>query len=574
MSSAELGLWNLRIALSGLPNGRQAEVGRAFREAAEAIDRAIAAVRTLVAQDAARLPEQVRQWYAARSSDESRVVYFYCKRAEELYGRLPESLRGDPSIRTAEALALNMLGLLLERTEAVRHKRKSAWHCSADGEWNEDEDGSGVLQSVRLGPYTAGALRYYRRAAVLLPQDQNIRCNVARTAWAMGDPGPMDQLRDSAGARVNLAAQLLGAAQDERDFTRMLDEYRKAVDLDPFNVDALNAIGYTVWQWHLQSQQGDPTKRPDRDALLEAEKMARKAVALTLQTADPTLRAAVHSTLGEVLLGQERAHEAAEELESTLMEGAGTGHAYFHEIRGDLVQAYLCAAKVDQESGFHAHALELKRKASRIVSEIQTSENERETQSFSENTFDSLDSLAVPPICSGVADKTRADPRTTRYRLAGGKAKYLELPVCDRIWISASVQGVDRSYDDLNLLVWGGSTRVEVSVGAKPAARSSSPIDRVTATTTTLRDSRIASPRSPARLPTPCKRIEQILRSDAPAIRSSCDSRIPRVGNGSVARPRAQSKSDMPAARRRQGPKKSWKRRAARPSGISSAALV
>src|SRR5579871_5821824 len=94
-----------------------------------------------------------------------------------------------------------------------------------------------------------------------------------------------------------------------RLYRAALDEYKKAVDLDPANAVALNNYAYVFWEWVLKTWKQHSTIGPDASEARRAEEFARQATLLSKDRGS-TDRAIYNSTLLEVLLGEARPKEA------------------------------------------------------------------------------------------------------------------------------------------------------------------------------------------------------------------------------------------------------------------------
>ena len=138
-----------------------------------------------------------------------RIAYFYCQQAERLYVALVTTPREDLRVRTARASELAAIGMLLERHGPRRRGEPTpAWQCSRAGidEAALASDGRTVSHRVPLSYYTPAALRYYRQALKLLPDDPVLRCHEASAVFATsGNARLMEALQDEAASRWNLA---------------------------------------------------------------------------------------------------------------------------------------------------------------------------------------------------------------------------------------------------------------------------------------------------------------------------------------------------------------------------------
>ncbi len=243
---------------------------------------------------------------------------------------------------------------------------------------------------VRHSPFGQAALRYYDRALALAPADIHIRGNGAIAAFNLGDSSRMQELRDDASARLNLADQYRETAKRKafREsevapwyFQRALAEYDAAIDLDPHNVQALNGYAYTFWVWRLLWPQHQARYASDFDIAQNAETYARRAIKLS----EGKLRkdqVIYRSTLGEVLLGQGRTWEAIEELQEA--NKLTPEHHAFDEIRWDLAQAYMTFVGKHRQCCLTQpeDAKELSKWATDLLEKIRENERTLEFQPF------------------------------------------------------------------------------------------------------------------------------------------------------------------------------------------------
>jgi tetratricopeptide (TPR) repeat protein len=340
------------------------------------------------------------------------VAYFNCQQADRFYAMLLDTRGDDVRIRTARASVLASIGLLLEQhgPPGARHD-VDGWQCSADAVVPSTlASGARVTRSVLVGRFTRPALRYYRRALFLLPDDTVLRCREATATLAL-DPAYQDNglMR----ALENVSAAHLGLADSYRDlalryldearfgakvpgpvgtsppprsgpgpiaasfFELALDEYREALSRDPTSATALLQFARVFWEWRQGAADRVLPRGPRLAHAREAEWYARRAVA-TVETkldqaphglivadrsdgaqkklADsvpPHLRppaAVALASLGSVLLGQARPHEALGVLASART--LAPEHPAFDDVRWMLGQAMLCAASREWRSEF------------------------------------------------------------------------------------------------------------------------------------------------------------------------------------------------------------------------------
>jgi tetratricopeptide (TPR) repeat protein len=329
------------------------------------------------------------------------AAYFHCQQADRFYAALLGARGEDVRLRTARASVLASIGLLLERHGPPGSRYDvDRWQCSADAVVPASlQPGVPVTRSVVVGRFTRPALRYYWRAVALLPEDTILRCREATATLAL-DPRYQDDrlmraLENVSAAHVNLADSYFdlgtrylerarsgqagpaasGAAPEPEPgqiaagfFQLALDEYREALRRDPTSSAALNQFARVFWEWRQAAADKTVPREPGLALAREAEWYARRAVAMVEAKLDgassglilsrsagapaPLTAAVPHNlrppaaaalaSLGSVLLGQSRAHEAAIVLESA--QAVAPEHPAFDRVRWMLGQALLCAA--------------------------------------------------------------------------------------------------------------------------------------------------------------------------------------------------------------------------------------
>jgi tetratricopeptide (TPR) repeat protein len=457
LSSADASWADRAAAYSGLCSGEASRIEPTFEDERK-IERTIEAnphaapdVMKEWFSDIARIEAER---YTAEYS-----AFFYCRRAEALYARLSPSLRVDSEVRTGEATALYRLGYTLElagRREVVSPEtgkkqvvrevvlpkdhvwaKKTAWHCSADTVTDEDIAETGEVMRWRLPSSLFGrqSLKYYRYARDLLPEDPVIGCAVAsQSLSANHDPKPMQELEMNADAHSSLAEDFSRTAKDyssladgfshtAKDYSNRdrklseieeaiatierktaaeyyrlaLNEYKRATVLAPMNVGALNNYAYTFWQW---KQNSSPLPGPDKD--VHAEEFARRAARLIDAAGDTSKirEAEVQSTLGEVLMGEGKPQkDIIEALQRAYSEVERSGHAYFNEIRLDLVKAYGCKSVLPVPE---------------LLEAIREAESKREEQPYTEY----LKSVKLSDLCRGLPGAQVQDRHGTNSKNA------------------------------------------------------------------------------------------------------------------------------------------------------------
>ena len=408
------------------------------------------------------------------------AAYFHCQQADRFYAALLDTRWEDVRLRTARASVLASIGLLLEQhgPPGIRHD-VDGWQCSADAVVPATLlPGAGVTRSVLVGRFTRPALRYYRRALSLLPDDTVLRCREATATLAL-DPAYRDDrlmraLQNVSAAHLGLADSYFdqglrylasarsgvtpgppgpGAAPQPEPgqvaatfFQLALEEYREALKRDPTSATALIQFARVFWEW----RQGAADKVVPREPLLaharEAEWNARRAVAMVEAKLDgastglivpdrseaaqkqlaasvpPHLRppaAVALASLGSVLLGQARPHEALGVLASA--QTLAPEHPAFDDVRWMLGQALLCSASREWRSDF---SLQTRR----------SDPNWRDTGSAQLEAIDALRQEAAV-----VLDRVRDHERAREGRPFAGRTDIAgSLNACRGDWLSSA----------------------------------------------------------------------------------------------------------------------------------------
>jgi hypothetical protein len=357
------------------------------------------------------------------------VPYFYCKRSEVLRERLRSVRHPDPQSSKEEGQVLDLLGLILEKEGdpgALKDGDPGASSGRVGSEWscnpNQIDDSvarTSIDQAVMWRPrqknrYTGAALRYFVEGLNLTPYDPQIACDAAEADFALDHPERMSTLARQASAHLNaadtakeIARQSAGRLAPELvDFYYWLalDEYDKAVNLNSAEIEARIGYAQTYWEWmnwyRSVTQHAEwLTSKWLEEQAPKAEEYARYAVVLVINKQDPVEEAKAQSAYGKALLAQpqsEKAGKAAGELRiavAHLKDLPDHPHPYFHEMRWDLAEAYLCASMTDD--------------ATKLLRKIEEADQLRE-HPFPVNLLDPKRRLSV---CQSSSGNTRSHTR-------------------------------------------------------------------------------------------------------------------------------------------------------------------
>jgi tetratricopeptide (TPR) repeat protein len=424
------------------------------------------------------------------------MEFFYCKRAEYLYSKLPVALRTENDIKAAEGWLLNEIGVILDdsapkdRQSAASNSKEQGtpWSCGITAS-NVNQAGVIESESFVRNTYTRSALKYYQQALLVQPEDPSIRCNAASDSSALGDAAPMTNLAKDAGAHMSVGDGLLNEAKTSADAARagrlyraVLAEYDKAIDLAPSNIEALNNYAYAFWNWRLNWPDKKPPDGPEATMAHQAEKYARRATLLASNSGSRSLHTQVQSTLGEVLLAQARPEEAINILEGVVLpakRGEGNeiasktevpDHPLFNEVRWDLAEAYVCA----NANALHSHAenYDLVAKAVTLLDRIRDTEQDREDGPFTREP-DRLDASRARRVCQWLPEtaiEREPDRNGPEYDMQQTESAH---PPCNWVGVLAdAVDGAGKAMngedDGLYLHVWGLGVDRTIPVGDEP----------------------------------------------------------------------------------------------------------
>ena len=433
------------------------------------------------------------------SHDEYYLAYFYCNRAIQLYEQYARVQPAASTVKDGEGNAFNELGIMFDLVPPLTdfQMQGDVWHCSADVVPSGAVTKEGEINSRKLwrSPYSGVALRYYEHALALLPEDMVVRCNAAMARYsATGKTDAMDELWAEASAHRKLGEDFAAAAKEKSNnneeddgagyYRLALKEFKEAISRSPADMAALNRYAYTFWEWRLNSPYAKPPLGPDADMAHLAEQYSREASRLSKRNASRTEQVQIQSTLGEVLLGQARPHEAIEVLERFFRNGGAPAnatvdadspfvpqHPAFDEIRWDMAEAYMCAASNDLAAGVaEAKVNALRAKAWPHLEQIRHHETTSEAPTFT-NQLNRLDLARSQMVCRWLRgpDGTlvETEPTVPAYLLRKGVPEYRSHAPCS--WLGIIADAVDQfgapARDRLQLHIWGGGVDRGMWVG-------------------------------------------------------------------------------------------------------------
>jgi len=428
------------------------------------------------------------------------VAFFYCKRAEYLYSQLSTTLRSNSQVRDSEVWVLNAIAEVLEYADSpsnapeqdIPPTQKVPWRCSVT---SDDIAPNGEIKPLDPEPrvYVEPALRYYRQAQSMAPDDVSIRCMEANANLRSGAQADfvMKDLQRDARAHVYLGDTLANLAKDPLGvdgikqaaplYRKAMIEYSTALELAPANIDALNGYAYAFWCWRLRWPYEKPPKGPDAFMAHAAEAGIRSAIRLALDSGSKALHVQAQSTLGEVLLGQGRPHEAAAVLEEVALSAdqphhgtkvlkaeIGT-HWIFNEVRWDLAQAYLCENWNDSHSELsEKERHDFRKSAADLLGQIRENEQGREDQQFTRDMW-ALDPARPQAVCQWSPDTSveqMPDPKGPYYELVGKAPRYSSRVPCNWLGVIADSHDGQGQADNFGQVhIWGGGVERRIALG-------------------------------------------------------------------------------------------------------------
>jgi tetratricopeptide (TPR) repeat protein len=408
------------------------------------------------------------------------LPYFFCAEADALFSRLPAFATQDVAEKSLQAAVLDTLGVVLEshrgEWKGVSPGRfPKSWSCAADSiDPNDLAPNGNVTQLGMFGSRTSvAALKYYRESLQLVPNDEVVKCNEASSlAFVNGDMTAMKYLSGDAVAHATLAFSWVASARAAARavalpssgpketpsgyYGRALEEFQKAIELDPQLIDALDNYAYTYWLWKVDWLKARTSAPPPPELALNAEAYVRAGIRLarTRQLVEDEVN--LRDTLGELLLAQGRTQEAIQELEPA----TNTNYNWngLNESRWDLAFAEICAAgavrsAIDKE--------EFRRKAMSHLSAIEAAEQNRELQPYSSDR-DALDPLLWGQRCASAPDKR--DQTVAKYfQFTLRNRSYMEGPGC--AWSGVVAKLSEKPQENNYFLhVWGGGVDQRIPV--------------------------------------------------------------------------------------------------------------
>ncbi|WPB73423.1 hypothetical protein KYC5002_30745 [Archangium violaceum] len=336
--------------------------------------------------------------HADLASQKRLGAYFYCKRAERVYGQLPTTWNTVSDIRESAAHVQGTLGMLFERPQFTKGNDGVRQECPlAEGEQPPPRAAPPWAERPRTLHFRA-ASRYYKNAAALSNdplRKVSFQCGAARMAYQLGNMDPMMLLSKDANAHVLRADKYGDIVWDWEDlwydknrgemisraYRAALMEYEQAINLAPTNVNAMIRYAYNFWEWSFRFP--DDPLGPSQEEGELAEKFARRAYELSSGSSDETQQAMAASALGEVFLGQARPRDAIREIEK--IDPDKFKHAIFDEFWWDLAQAYRCeAARLEERGGSdEGQRGDLRKDARDLLEQIRQHDQVREDKIFS-----------------------------------------------------------------------------------------------------------------------------------------------------------------------------------------------
>ncbi|HJZ45536.1 MAG TPA: hypothetical protein VKE41_00150 [Roseiflexaceae bacterium] len=353
----------------------------------------------------------------AADQNKYQLAYFYCQRAEVMYGQLSSSLRADLRVKQAEAAVLNTLGVAVMR---LRLPQDGAAPPTSVPEVAHSCLAAEISDGAMTPRPSLTALHYFEQALSLQPDDPNIRCNLAGADFISGNRERAEALDADASTLRSLSESyrilakkyfFLSRASD--DLTEAADEpkieegyrenaesqrahaltyyrmalkgYQKVLDHDPLDTQALLGYAYTIWQWRFEQLHMLPIEGPLPTEAHNGVSYARRASELADAGTSDSDKGLAHARFGAVLLGQLDLDYALRELERARyyfdLDRArhhpspdDPADLAYNETNWMLAQVYLC--RIHDQT-----------KAQQLLDEIARNEQAADTKSFTESRF-------------------------------------------------------------------------------------------------------------------------------------------------------------------------------------------
>lgn len=281
------------------------------------------------------------------------IAFFYCRRAEYLYTRLPADVRSDPTYKNKEVTLLARLGGMLDPYQRFAPHATLKWEPGLEpGIWLCDPRAANELVAggvvMPYNTYAKASQRYYEKALAEAPDDVDLRCKYARMLIAHRNDDQMRQLAYDENAHLAMAESL----DEQGRFAGALDEVNLAIVFAPYDPEALNAYAYITYQWYWNSLQYEDVEGPSWRNLTDAVALAQTAVHLTEDKGSRKDHGVYQSSLGELQLAAANFDRAYRTLHEIFFPYKLPGESYrppdvgdqalYDEIRWDLVQAATC----------------------------------------------------------------------------------------------------------------------------------------------------------------------------------------------------------------------------------------
>ena len=406
----------------------------------------------------------------ALENHENRLAYFLARRAEQAYAKLSPELQEQATIQNNRATVADAIGVAIAQTSSRWAPREGAeWRCSgweiASVVWQGSE--WMAKRRVMSSPYYRAAARHYEQALTLSPDDHVVRCNAATAYAALGEFALMEKLEGDPAARVQLARALRKKGSRKRVgyYALALREYKAALRMDSANLEALSGYAYTFWLWRINAPSARPPNGPGPDVAHDAERYARRILRLVRGNVTPSTEASYQSTLGEVLLGQGRVHEAIQVLKEAYANAPRS--TQYDAIPYDLAQAYLEADFDKVDLGLAPDEDSAGDKGVALLTEIWAKQKQQEDFAYKEaELLDPRPLLACSRSPEASVERAPA-PNSPHYEV---HARYESGFPCNWIGVNAEVKDAQPG-QRFKLHVWGGGVDERIDVQQNPKSQ-------------------------------------------------------------------------------------------------------
>jgi hypothetical protein len=239
-----------------------------------------------------------------------------------------------------------------------------------------------------------------------------------------------------------------------------MNEYEKAISLEPMYFEALNGFAYAFWEWRLAFLEGNAAHDPTENLADDAERLARSEVRIARDLKRNDWLNTAEDTLAEVLMADGRFLEAIQQVKEALNQLDEHTESGTNEIHWDAAQANLCAAVNETDPSVRQEEYDEAFKQIRI---IKIAEDGGEPRQFTASP-EVLDPLRRRVVCATPPEKVALAAELYHAR----QPKPIGGP-CGWFGVIGEVHGQSPN-QPLQLHVWGGGVNETLDLSATSEA--------------------------------------------------------------------------------------------------------